>query len=462
MEVSQIKESVGDLQETVSSLEAKEEESELNQQAIAKELIDLKQIVHTLQSQQSQQTVAHQQPVTQAELAFFKLKTEAALKWNNLIFEGIKEPRPERDGSTRRQIQTFCRNTLGVPHADIDRAYRLGKPRADSAPPRPILVRFARPADREDIWRAKTRLADLDSDQFSIKEDLPPQLRPIMAALMRVLQTARRFPQKYNAFIHDFRIFINGTPYEANNLEALPHDLRPSHTSTPGNSKVVVFFGKESRFSNHYSSPFTVDDIDFITMEQFLAHSRARFANDQFLMDRALASTDLADAKRILNRLREAPGQDEWEEERHDILLSGLLAKFRQSKDLRAYLLSSKDRQLGEASKNKTWGIGMTLAHRDRYNTRLWKGDNLLGRILMEVRQVLASEMTDGPMGNGDSTNQEDSVSANSTEDPTQPTGDSTNQEDTVSAQSTEDSLQPAADVTEETEETSSTMVDHQ
>lgn len=84
-------------------------------------------------------------------------------------------------------------------------------------------------------------------------------------------------------------------------------------------------------------------------MEQFLAHGRARFANDQHLMDRALASQDPAEAKRILNLLRDAPGQEEWEEERHDILLSGLQAKFRQSDDLKGYLLSSEERQLGEA-----------------------------------------------------------------------------------------------------------------
>lgn len=392
IEVSEVKESVTDLQSTVSSLEAKEEETELNQQAIAKELVDLKQLVHTLQEQLAQQPAA-QQPVSQAELEFFKLKMEAALRWNNLIIEGIKEPSSERDGSTRRQVQSFLRNVLGISHAELDKTIRLGKPRSASAPPRPILVRFIRPGDREDVWRAKTRLGNHeDDDQFSIKEDLPPPLRPVMAALMRVLQSAKRSPKNYAAFIRDFKIHIDGVPYDVQNLESLPRDLRPSHASTPGNSKVVVFFGKASRFSNHYPSPFTTDDSDFSTMEQFLAHSRARFANDQLLMDKALESPDPAEAKRILNRLRGAPGQTEWEEERHDILLSGLLAKFRQSEDLREYLLSSKERQLGEASRNSTWGIGMTLTNKDRFNVNCWSGGNLLGKTLMEVRQILALE----------------------------------------------------------------------
>lgn len=402
LEVTEVRESVADLRADVSSLETREEETELNQQAIAKELIDLKQKVQMLESQQEEQSriqqLVPQQPVTQADLDFFKLKVEASLRWNNLIFEGINEPQSEREGSTRRQIQSFCRNTLGISYVEIDRALRLGKSRPSSAPPRPILVRFTRPGDREDIWRAKARLADRgENHQISIKEDLPVQLRPVMAALMRVLQTARKYPQKYNAYIRDFRIYVNGVPFEATNLESLPRDLKPSHVSTPGNSKVVVFFGKESRFSNHYPSTFTIDDTKFTSMEQFLAHSRARFADDQQLMDKVLQSPNPADAKKILNLLREAPGQPAWEVERHDILHAGLLAKFRQNTDLKEYLISSKERQLGEASRNMFWGIGMTLADRDRFNVALWKGDNLLGRTLMEVRQILAAEIQPPP-----------------------------------------------------------------
>lgn len=105
VEVTEVKESVSELQSSVSALEAREEETELNQQAIAKELIDLKEKVNLLQSQQ---TTAHQftaqqpveqQPVSQSEMNFFKLKMEAALKWNNLIFEGIREPHSEREGT---------------------------------------------------------------------------------------------------------------------------------------------------------------------------------------------------------------------------------------------------------------------------------------------------------------------------------------------------------------------------
>lgn len=131
-------------------------------------------------------------------------------------------------------------------------------------------------------------------------------------------------------------------------------------------------------------------------------------------------SADPVEAKRVLNLLHGAPGQECWEEERHDILLSGLLAKFRQNNELRKYLLSSEDRQLGEASRNRVWGIGLTLADKERLNTKLWNGGNLLGKTLMEVRQALVDDQNH--QGRRSEQNPRDSQDS--------PAGDSTSNQD--------------------------------
>lgn len=288
-EMSETKDKVTELQATVSTFESREKEIQLNQQAIAKELLDLKQAVQQLQAQQPQQ-----QP---ASSDFDLLKVKADMPCLNLIIEGIREPRSGREGSTRHQVYNFCRNVLRLSHVDIDTAYRLGKPRPSSAPPRPMFVRFSRLCDREDVWRAKSRLSDQDFSHFSIKEDLPVNFGPSWRRYKEFLQAARRYPEKYNVSIRDYKIYVNGIAYEVKDLEKLPKDIRPSHISTPGNTKSVVFFGKDSKFSNHYSAPFVVDDTKFATMEQFLAHSRARFANNQNRMDRAMDSLDPAEAK---------------------------------------------------------------------------------------------------------------------------------------------------------------------
>lgn len=194
--------------------------------------------------------------------------------------------------------------------------------------------------------------------------------------------------------IRDYRIHINDTSYGVNELENLPKELRPSVSSTPGNQQVVIFFGKDSRFSNHHYSKFDIQGTTYATIEQYLAEKRAILAERQDLQDKAMASDDPVEAKRILNGLHGDRSDEEWENQRRDILFDGLLAKFQQNEDLKRYLLSSGQRRLGEASRNKTWGIGLTLADNGRLDPRNWSGENLLGSTLMEVRDKLAETPT--------------------------------------------------------------------
>lgn len=347
---------------------------------LAKEISDLKAEVRQLKKEQPPKP-----PVSRPDLELLKVKADM-LK-NNLIVEGIREPQVDSFRSAYYQARSFVRNNLGINYAEIDRAYRLGNPRGGNSQPRPLLIRFTRLGDRMDAWEARYKLNA--TDNLFIKEDLPIPLRPIQAALMSVAQVARRKPRKYpNVMIRDFRLFINDS-YGVEDLEKLPEDLRPSSISTPGNTQVVIFFGRDSRFSNHYNSKFVLQDTTYSSIEQYLANMRATVAGNQELKEKALAADDPRAAKKILNALHGDPSDDEWARQRHDILFDGLLAKFHQSEDLKAYLLSTEQRVLGEASRNKTWGIGLTLTENGRLNPRNWTGENLLGTTLMEVRERL-------------------------------------------------------------------------
>ena len=72
------------------------------------------------------------------------------------------------------------------------------------------------------------------------------------------------------------------------------------------------------------------------------------------------------------------------------IVVTGNLHKFMDNEDLKLFLLSTRDKILVEASPYDTiWGIGMKEDEPDCHNIRLWKGENLLGFALMEVRGKL-------------------------------------------------------------------------
>jgi len=67
------------------------------------------------------------------------------------------------------------------------------------------------------------------------------------------------------------------------------------------------------------------------------------------------------------------------------------LAKFSQNPQLKAFLLGTGSRILVEASPvDKIWGIGLAQDNPAAENPKQWKGLNLLGFALMEVRQQLA------------------------------------------------------------------------
>ena len=63
-----------------------------------------------------------------------------------------------------------------------------------------------------------------------------------------------------------------------------------------------------------------------------------------------------------------------------------LKAKFQRA-DLRKILLATEDRTLVEASPyDRIWGVGLAVEDSRILDERKWRGQNLLGKALMEVR----------------------------------------------------------------------------
>lgn len=84
-----------------------------------------------------------------------------------------------------------------------------------------------------------------------------------------------------------------------------------------------------------------------------------------------------------------------WKQSRYKIVLEGNLAKFSQKPDLRKFLLSTCGSILVEASPyDRIWGIGLSAHDVLAKDIYAWKGENLLGFTLMEVRDILAKNVT--------------------------------------------------------------------
>ncbi|MBC6469870.1 NADAR family protein [Actinomadura alba] len=159
----------------------------------------------------------------------------------------------------------------------------------------------------------------------------------------------------------------------------------------------VLFWGGKqahgigkSCLSQWYPSPFTVDGVGYPTAEHFMMTGKARLFGDAEAEARILADPDPGKAKAAGRTVR---GFDEtvWVEHRYDIVVAGNRAKFGTPGRLRNFLLSTSGKVLVEASPYDTiWGIGLGEQQPESLRPSQWRGLNLLGFALMDVRAEIA------------------------------------------------------------------------
>ncbi|TAJ13469.1 NADAR family protein [Marinilabiliaceae bacterium JC017] len=148
----------------------------------------------------------------------------------------------------------------------------------------------------------------------------------------------------------------------------------------------------QSCLSQWWSTEFTIDGVKYFSAEHFMMAEKARLFKDSINLERIINSSSPGQAKQYG---REVIGFKEeiWMANRYDIVKKGNIEKFKQNKDLKAFLLSTKNRILVEASPVDTiWGIGLTKESEHCKNPLKWRGMNLLGFALMEVRDEINKE----------------------------------------------------------------------
>lgn len=162
--------------------------------------------------------------------------------------------------------------------------------------------------------------------------------------------------------------------------------------------KYLHFWGHRARadgrvgpscLSQWWPSPFTVDGVTYGTAEHWMMAAKARLFGDAEAERRVLAAEHPSLAKKAGRMVR---GFDErtWERERFAIVVEGGVHKFTAHADPREFLLNTGERVLVEASPvDRVWGIGLTADDEAATDPQRWRGPNLLGFALMEVRARL-------------------------------------------------------------------------
>jgi ribA/ribD-fused uncharacterized protein len=163
-------------------------------------------------------------------------------------------------------------------------------------------------------------------------------------------------------------------------------------------SEFLLFWGHQNKsknaigkscFSQWFELPFLVDGITYKTSEHWMMANKALLFEDLKIYNKIIEADKPGEAKALG---RNVMGFDEniWNDKRYSIVTIGNIHKFNQHPEYAAFLKETGDKILVEASPVDTiWGIGLSQENEYAFDPYNWRGLNLLGFALMEVRDFL-------------------------------------------------------------------------
>ena len=306
---------------------------------------------------------------------------------DNLLFANVEEVIDENCEHRVRSILeiNLKMNKDSVANIKIVRFHRMGERKTNATKPHPIICRFHFFGERQDAWKRRSQLKD---SGINMQEDFPQEIIAKRNQLAPVMFAARRKEMK--AFLVADRLIIDGRSYTVNTLKDLPETLDLLRLCTTKISDTITaFFGSLTPLSNFHPAKFTLRGFQYHSSEQFLHHNKSLLFKDDKLAARIMAASTAAECKNLGRKVANF-NINIWNEKCKDIMKNGLIAKFRQNHHCFKVLEATNNSVLVEASLyDKLWGVGLGVKDPNLANMQLWKGDNLLGKILEEVRKDL-------------------------------------------------------------------------
>lgn len=152
--------------------------------------------------------------------------------------------------------------------------------------------------------------------------------------------------------------------------------------------KAEVFTFLSGPFSNFTIVTLSYDNITFTSTEQLFMYMKAKHFKDQDSMTKLSTPLHPRDAKQIGREVKNYK-DDEWDKVRYSYMLEANKLKY-QNSYFKTSLLNTKDRLLIECNpKDFIWSCGLRFDDPKVLDKASWKGKNLLGEVLMEIRDQL-------------------------------------------------------------------------
>lgn len=250
-------------------------------------------------------------------------------------------------------------------------------------------------------------------EMFAKDKDIPPNIV---------------FHESYKQHLE--KLFNNNTSKHTNNER--PESVKSNKSKfiepqTPILNSVDdydYFWGLECYQSNFHSSKFVFRNKTFVSSEQFFMYCKAMFFNRPQIADEILefnnknslvksflngeiSRQEIIDnpslrkqwnsiqmAFKACGRKIDNYNEEAWNEKRYTFMKEGVLQKFTQNKDLQDLMLSTGNKFFVEASPyDEIWGIKLNERDARSLGPLKWRGKNLLGCLLTEVKNQLKNNL---------------------------------------------------------------------
>lgn len=171
--------------------------------------------------------------------------------------------------------------------------------------------------------------------------------------------------------------------------------LEKSLETAISNSKIGsnFFYFLKNYMSNFQRCRFVENGLVFTNTEQYFMYHKAIFFKDNDTAIKILATTNPFDAKAYGREVKNYIDY-EWDKVRYKVMYDANWLKYTQNKDLADKLLATGNTVLVECNPtDKIWAIAMSIEEARNSTPNQWRGQNLLGLVLMEVRTNLTNRV---------------------------------------------------------------------
>ncbi|KHJ84345.1 hypothetical protein OESDEN_15943 [Oesophagostomum dentatum] len=153
---------------------------------------------------------------------------------------------------------------------------------------------------------------------------------------------------------------------------------------------IIPFFSDKYVFSNHYPCRrLIIHGKRFTSTEQYYMWSKAKFCKDYSAANAILYLNDPKMIKQVGSQL-ENFDETRWRHFAWRVMMKAVMAKFKLDRRMRYQLFRTAGSVLVEASPHDIyWGIGLSIDDPNVADPTQWKGLNVMGEVLMQIRDVL-------------------------------------------------------------------------